>query len=186
MPPTTKPRKKSRQSPAPAESPWSLDLSPARQAAALADAAAREHTRAAREKALLVAIKRKLPALEELLHDANGHWGYEDCVYRFYHQSFKVYYVQSVTEEIVAALRALAPDATLNEWFSRIVAEGTGKVFEREHNKKWLEVTRPMLEAFFHARYFLEMVCEYGRELQEPPQELPSGWAAVCYLYGLR
>jgi hypothetical protein len=46
--------------------------------------------------------------------------------------------------------------------------------------------TRPIVEAFFHARYFLEMVCGYGRQLTEPPSPLPSGWAAVLYLYGLR
>ena len=49
-----------------------------------------------------------------------------------------------------------------------------------------LAVTRPILEAFFHARYFLEMVCKYGRKLKAPPQVLPSGWAAVLYLYQLR
>jgi hypothetical protein len=26
-----------------------------------------------------------------------------------------------------------------------------------------------MLEAFFHARYFLEMACKYGKELEETP-----------------
>ncbi len=54
------------------------------------------------------------------------------------------------------------------------------------HNARWLEVTRPMLEAFFHAKYFLAMACRYGRELDEPPQVLPSGWASLLYLYGLR
>ena len=29
-------------------------------------------------------------------------------------------------------------------------------------------------------------MCKYGRELDEPPDSLPSGWAAVLYLYGLR
>ncbi|MGZ5440666.1 MAG: hypothetical protein ACXW31_08470 [Thermoanaerobaculia bacterium] len=27
---------------------------------------------------------------------------------------------------------------------------------------------------------------EYGRKLDAPPQTLPSGWAAVLYLYDLR
>jgi hypothetical protein len=30
------------------------------------------------------------------------------------------------------------------------------------------------------------MVCKYGKELDEPTDSLPSGWAAVLYLYGLR
>ncbi len=56
----------------------------------------------------------------------------------------------------------------------------------REVNQRWVEATRPIVEAFFHAGYFLEMVCKYGKELEEPPDLLPSGWAAVLYLYGLR
>ena len=86
----------------------------------------------------------------------------------------------------MAALRALAPDRALNEWFTQIIADGTGKTFEMAHNTRWLEVTRPIVEAFFHARYFLEMECRYGKELERPPNALPSGWAAVLYLYGLR
>jgi hypothetical protein len=45
----------------------------------------------------------------------------------------------------------------LNEQFLRIVAEGTGKIFKPEDNRSWETVTRPILEAFFHAHYFLEM-----------------------------
>jgi hypothetical protein len=142
--------------------------------------------RSERERALLVAIKARLPELDALLARVSGHWTYEDYVYRFYHQSFKVFGVQSETSAIVAALSALAPECSLNEWFSRIVAEGTGHTFSTEDNARWLEVTRPVLEAFFHAKYFLEMACKYGRELDAPPESLPSGWASVLYLYGLR
>lgn len=53
-------------------------------------------------------------------------------------------------------------------------------------NRKWLEVTRPMVEAFFHARFMVEMAVRYGRELEEPPTLLPSGWAALLYLYKIR
>jgi hypothetical protein len=42
-----------------------------------------------------------------------------------------------------------------------------------------------MIEAFFHALYFLEMMVKYGRILASPPRVLPSGWAAVLTLYGL-
>jgi hypothetical protein len=48
---------------------------------------------------LLCNIKEKLPQLEELLTQVENHWGMEDGVYRFYHQSFKVYYrLQPLTE----------------------------------------------------------------------------------------
>jgi hypothetical protein len=135
---------------------------------------------------LLAQLRASLPALEDLLDDCTSHWGYEDPVYRFYHQSFKVYSVQDATTRMVAALQALAPGRALNEWFLRIVRDGTGHVFEPDHNRRWLEETRPILEAFFHARYFLEMAVRYGGTLEAPPRMLPSGWAALLYLYDLR
>jgi len=67
----------------------------------------------------------------------------------------------------------------------RIVKDGTARKFEPEHNWRWLEVTRPIVEAFFHARYFLEMAVRYGEQLQQPPLQLPSGWAALLHLYNL-
>ena len=87
--------------------------------------------------------------------------------------------------EIVAALQGLLPDCALNPWFLQIVGEGTGHRFDMSCNKDWLRHTRPILEAFFHARFMLEMAVRHA-ELEEPPQTLPSGWAALLYLYGLR
>ena len=138
------------------------------------------------EQRLLANIKQSLSELDTLLDRTHSHWGYEDYVYRFYHQSFKVFGVQSLTLQIVAALRDLLPDAALNRSFLAIIEEGTGKKFSMEMNAKWNPTTRPLLEAFFHARFMLEMVVKYGRELDAPPESLPSGWAAVLYLYGLR
>jgi len=131
-------------------------------------------------------LQAQLPELETLLHQCSNHWGYEDPIYRFYHHSFKVYGLQDETVKIVQALQRLAPQLTLNEQFLRIVAAGTGKVFTPKDNRNWDAVTRPILEAFFHARFFLEMVVKYGHELQAPPNTLPSGWAALLYLYNLR
>ena len=88
--------------------------------------------------------------------------------------------------EIVEVLQSLSPNLKLNDWFLSIVHEGTGKDFNMEDNVRWLEVTRPILEAFFHARYFLEMAVKYGHELKSPPNMLPSGWASFLYLYNLR
>lgn len=135
---------------------------------------------------LLRRIKSALPALEELLGQASSHWGYEDPIYRFYHQSFKVYALQGETDRIVEALRDLAGDHPLAPYFQEIVADGTGRRFSHEVNQNWISETRPIVEAFFHARYFLEMICKYGKELETAPDLLPSGWAAVLSLYGLR
>ena len=109
-----------------------------------------------------------------------------DAIYRFYHQSFKVYRLQNLTLEIVAALHSLRPTQSLNKWFAQIVAEGTRKEFSVSHNARWLHETRPIVEAFFHSAYFLEMAVRSARELREPPNLLPSSWAAFLYLYDLR
>jgi len=138
------------------------------------------------EMELLAQIGANMPALEELLAKCSDHWGYEDPIYRFYHQSFKVYWLQQQTNEIVAKLQALAPNLPLNAWFMEIIESGTGKEFKMEDNNTWVQSTRPIVEAFFHARFFLEMICRYGMELKQPPQSLPSGWATVLYLYNLR
>jgi hypothetical protein len=137
---------------------------------------------------LLAKIRAKLPELVKLLEEVNSHWVYEDLVYRFYHQSFKVYFIQAETRRIVEALRSLAPNgATINPWFDEIYQAGaTGRQFEPEHNKEWTRHTRPFLEAFFHAKFFLEMAVKYGEKLKEPPETLPSGWAALLYFYNIR
>ena len=140
------------------------------------------------DKQLLDNIKQKLLQLETLLEEMSGHWVYEDLVYRFYHGSFKVYGLQEITLRIVGALKELAPEGkSFCREFEEIIKAGTGgKVFTPEHNRKWAYHTRPLVEAFFHARFFLEMVVKYGREMEEPPDMLPSGWAAVLCLYDLR
>jgi hypothetical protein len=130
-------------------------------------------------------LKEELPTLEALVAKCRS-TGCEDLVYRFYHQSFKVYRIQDVTAEVADKLRSLASGRPLNSWFEQILKEGTGKEFKLADNEDWLAVTRPMLEAFFHARYFLEMAAKYGREIESPPNLLPSGWAALLHLYNLR
>ncbi len=135
---------------------------------------------------LLSNIKQQLPGLEELLAEVESHWGIEDGFYRFYHQSFKVYPLQQTTREICDALQDLLPGRPMNKWFCKIVADGTSREFDISHNQDWLQHTRPILEAFFHAHFFLKMAIKYGRELPSAPDSLPSGWAAVLYLFDLR
>jgi len=137
------------------------------------------------ERKLLANLKRRRNRTEELLARCSEHWGYEDPVYRFYHQSFKVYALQTETEEIVRELSSLLPERPLNGWFQEIVARGTGRVFSPEDNANWTDVTRPILEAFFHARFFLDMAARYA-DIESPPQTLPSGYAALLYLFDLR
>ena len=139
----------------------------------------------AAEIALLQNLHSRQPELTALLENYSSHWGFEDPIYRFYHQSFKVYYLQDETIRIVRALESLAHDRPLNPWFRLIVEQGTGKSFKPADNADWTAVTRPILEAFFHARFFLDMAVRYAT-LREPPTPLPSGYAALLHLYGLR
>jgi len=141
--------------------------------------------RGAQNALLLSSIKRALPKLRELLAQMSAEWYYEDAIYRFYHQSFKVYSLQSQTLTIFNTLAALH-SGPLNPWFVQIVEEGTNKKFDHASNAEWLQATRPIVEAFFHAKYFLEMVVKYGSELEEAPSLLPSGWASVLNLYEMR
>jgi hypothetical protein len=135
---------------------------------------------------LLTRLKEKITALNILCAKMERHWGIEDAVYRFYHQSFKVYYVQEMTQEATELLQSLLPERALNAWFRQIVSEGTGKKFEMSHNENWLQHTRPMVEALFHAHYFVKMACKYQAELEAQPVGLPSGYAALLYLFDLR
>ena len=88
---------------------------------------------------------------------------------------------------IVDKLKEIAPEGvTFNTSFEEIFKDGTGKKFEMNHNREWMKHTRPMLEAFFHAKYFLEMAVRYGKKLDKAPNCLPFGWAALLYFYNLR
>lgn len=137
---------------------------------------------------LLTNIKNRLPELESLLKEMNSHWFYEDPIYRFYHQSFKVYGIQGETKRIIEALKSIAPERRdFCVEFQEIINLGaSGKRFRLSHNKNWTRHTRVFLEAFFHTKFFLEMAVKYGKELEEAPTILPSGWAALLCLYNIR
>lgn len=135
---------------------------------------------------LLINIKNNLSEIESLYNVF--HTFEEDYVYRFYHQSFKVFGALNEIEQAVLLFEKIAPDGlSLNEWFRGIAADALSKTFNaKETNSKWLAETRPIIEAFWHSRYFLEQMRQYGAELDKSPALLPEGWAAVLYLYNIR
>jgi hypothetical protein len=141
--------------------------------------------RDALEAVLVASLRAQQEALTALMDASSDHWGFEDPVYRFYHQSFKVFWLQQQTGNIVRQLRGLLPGRPLHPWFLQIVRQGTGKEFTTADNEHWTLATRPIVEAFFHARFFLEMAVRYA-SLDSPPRPLPSGYAALLYLYQLR
>ncbi|MGK0190699.1 MAG: hypothetical protein ACI9R3_006529 [Verrucomicrobiales bacterium] len=135
---------------------------------------------------LMESIKASIKDLSELLDRVDSHGRGEDKFYRFYHQSFKLYSLQSETLAIVEALRRLWPQRELHPWFRQIIEAGTGHEFVAEDNRDWLAKGRPILEAFFHARTMLEFAVRYGKELEHAPRLMPSGWAALLELYSSR
>jgi len=139
---------------------------------------------------LLKNIKKNIIELEGMLKITNDHWEYEDPIYRYYHHSFKVYYLQETTKNIVKLLTKISPNedkTKFTPFFQAILDEGcNGIEWKHEHNVEWMKHTRPFLEAFFHAKYFLEMAVKYGWKYNEAPQLLDSGWAALLCLYDLR
>ncbi|MEI6731106.1 MAG: hypothetical protein WCK90_00345 [archaeon] len=146
--------------------------------------------RLAKGKVLLSRIKKNLPSLEERLAFCEKLNGEEDMVYRFYHESNKVYNIQDDTKGVYELLEKISPHEKKkirDKRFLRIYKAGTtGRKFKLEDNLRWDEITRPMLEAFFHAKYFLKMAVKYGKELKRPPKYMPYGWAALLELYEIR
>lgn len=135
---------------------------------------------------LLKNIKSELPNLEKILERANDHWGEEDLVYRFYHESNKVERTQGTVKGIYEMLEKISPnqDKKISDrYYNQIIKEGLGAKWD---NKNWAKSCRPMIEAFFHSKYFLRMAIKYGKQYEEPPLMLHSGWAALLELYGIR
>lgn len=136
---------------------------------------------------LLDNIRGHMPALEKSLEFANSEWVGEDLVYRFWHGSMKVYSLQAVTLQMYENLVALTPSkGSINPDFLNIVTLGTGKVFSMAANDDWVNVTKPIVDAFFHTKYMLSIAVKYGKILEEAPWTLPSGWAALLHLYSIR
>ena len=135
---------------------------------------------------LLNNIKARLAELKELQRQCDDTG--TDGVYRFYHGSFKVYgRLQPLTTKITEMFRSLDPkeEKSLDNFFERIVADGTGHTFELSHNQDWPGHTRPIVEAYFHCEYFLRQLVT-SAALEYPPNLLPESWAAVLTLFNLR
>jgi hypothetical protein len=124
---------------------------------------------------LLHRIKARLPELEQVWEEhVADHWAEEDMVYRYYHQSYKVYGIQTDTEAIVTILREVGHPRALNSEFLAIIQAGTGKKFRASHNRRWNAHTLPQLQAFWHAKYFLEQMIKFEGRLAGRDYSLPS------------
>jgi hypothetical protein len=137
------------------------------------------------ELLFLERLKQRKADLGKMLDVMSDHWTYEDHFYRFYHGSFKVYRTQHTTAQAVKLLLELLPERKLNLSFEKIITDGVSTEFNVRQNKNWDKHTRPILEAFAHAKFMIEMAVRYA-DLSKPPPMLPSGYAALLYLYDLR
>lgn len=130
--------------------------------------------------------KEEILAMYERLAGARGG---EEAVYRFYHHSFKTFYVQDYTEEAVQLLLSLIPDTSIRDVhpsFVEIYTQGTYKTFQKEMNARWLYETRPILECYFHVKHLLEMIIKYGVKGTPKEREGNPGWFTVLYFYNIR
>jgi len=147
--------------------------------------------RYAKGQVLLNNIKSALPDLKKCLLKAEELG--EDGIYRFYHRSFKVYWFQELVKETILVFIKISPNDAekvediFDKLFLEIILRGAyGEEWKPDHNSEWGKNTRPIVEAFFHVKYFLEMMIKYGEKLEEAPNLLPSGWAALLELYRIR
>jgi hypothetical protein len=139
------------------------------------------------EGILLLKMRQHAPDLRRVLENVNSEWCYEDRIYRYYHQSLKVFDLQNATRDMADALAAIAPEGRpFCRLFDEILQQGTGRQFSLADNQHWPERAAPIVQAFFHARYFVEVAVKYAAALAEPPQLMPAGWAALLCLYELR
>jgi len=133
---------------------------------------------------LLKSIKNNLIQIKNWYETATNKWGEEDYIYRYYHQSFKVSYLQEHILSAVKLFKSIHND--LNEDFMDIIKAGTPGDFDLKWNKNWSKYALPITTAYFHCKYFVEQMINYGETLEEAPSLLPSGWAAVLYLFNQR
>ncbi|MDA1334554.1 MAG: hypothetical protein O2794_00865 [bacterium] len=133
---------------------------------------------------LLHSIHLHLAELETLLRQVT--FNYDDGVYRFYHGSAKVFFLQFDTEKMIERFCTLFI-VPLNKDLLTIVEDGTGFKW-RLGVQFTLDDTRRVVEAFLHAKYFLEMLVMSGKGIigPLPPATMPAHWASVLYLYNLR
>jgi len=134
---------------------------------------------------LLKNIKANLTELEAL-RDGIERSAYEDGLYRYLHGSWKVHGLQRTTLILRGRFTQLMPGFKLNGMYENLVRDGVREKWNPDHNLEWEFHTRPIVTAFLFSKYFLDMICKYGNELNEIPRILPSGFASVLYLYHLR
>ena len=145
----------------------------------------RSHTHQERINALFLRIKARLSDLEAVGWDLEE--AEEDGVYRFYHGSFKVFHLQDPVKAAFTLIKEIGGESDPPHFeYARIVDAGINHQFSETTNENWEAETKPILEAFWHTKYFVNMMIKYAKELETVESPLEPGMAAVLYLFELR
>lgn len=148
----------------------------------LASSDIREYLREKRncETHLLAQLREAHDDLKQLLKKMESHWEVEDLVYRFYHHSAKVHYAAELGNEVFDRLLSVVP------WGHRECPVFIRRLRARCRRGRTWRRARADIELMLHAHYFLKMAVKYGKKYRRGPNPMPSGYAALMYLYGLR
>jgi hypothetical protein len=120
--------------------------------------------------------------LEELACDLEE--SEEDGVYRFYHGSNKVFFLQDPVKEAFTLIKEIGGESDPpNFEYARIVEAGTAHQFSETTNENWEAETKPILDASSHTKYSINMMVKYAKELETVESPLEPGVVAVLYLW---
>jgi hypothetical protein len=136
--------------------------------------------------ALFVRIKARLSDLEAMAEELEA--VEENGVYRFYHGSYKVFNMQEPIKEAFKLIEEIGgEDDPPHFEYALLVKAGTENDFAGDRtNPNWDAEAKPILEAFWHTKYFITMMVKYGKKLEKVEPPLDYGMAAVLYLFELR
>lgn len=132
------------------------------------------------EAHLLSQLRESHDDLKQLLKRMESHWEIEDLVYRFYHHSAKVHFAADLGHEVFDSLLSVVP------WGHRECPVFIRRLRARCRRGRTWRRARADIELMFHAHYFLKMAVKYGRKYRRGPNPVPSGYASLMYVYGLR
>ena len=135
---------------------------------------------------LLDAIRHRRAEIEELQRGLEA--AEADGVLGYYEPGVEIYQLQPAVRAARKFLAALAPAGIeLNPGFLEVCRGACARRFEWEANPgDWGAETRPILEGFWHCRYFVRMLARFGCEPEAASGPMSPGRAAVLCLYGLR
>ena len=139
------------------------------------------------EKELYDNVRLQMPWLQPMLTRMRSRWTYDNSVECLYRGSSQVFFLHHEITEIVKALKSLL-NVELNKQFIKIISEGM-RPYEIDYDLSkdkatFEERARRTLEAFFHCKFFLEMICKYG-SLERKPTSADNGWSAILRLYDI-